>query len=113
MEQNIAFGADERLHQDQWQFSCHKMWCKVILFYTVCPKTISTIHLLYNLFLNTSSTLFELAVKSNYVYRLYTYICATVRFSASIIFDIMLWYCKFRNFREVFAKLRRCEVSRK
>ena len=28
---NITFKAVERLHQDQWQFSCHQTWCKFTL----------------------------------------------------------------------------------
>ena len=34
IEQKIAFKVVERLHQDQWQFRCHQIWCKVTLVFT-------------------------------------------------------------------------------
>ena len=30
---SIAFKVDESFYQDQWQFSCHQIWCKVSLIY--------------------------------------------------------------------------------
>ena len=29
IEQNIDFKAVGRIHQNQWQFSCHQIWCKI------------------------------------------------------------------------------------
>ena len=38
IEQNIAFKAVEGLHQHQWQFSCHTIWCKDTLIFIVYSK---------------------------------------------------------------------------
>ena len=39
IEHNIAFKAAERLHQDQWQFSCHQIRCNVtLMLYSVFPN---------------------------------------------------------------------------
>ena len=35
-ELNIDFKAVERLHQEQWQLSCHQSWCKVPLIFVQC-----------------------------------------------------------------------------
>ena len=35
IEQNIDVKVIERLHQNQWQFSCHQIWFKVASILTV------------------------------------------------------------------------------
>ena len=44
MEENIVFKAVELLHQNQYQLSCHQIWCKLTLKFLCIPQELANIN---------------------------------------------------------------------